>query len=406
MTVINPFKALRPADALVDKIAALPYDVYNRKEAKEIVAANPHSFLQIDRGETLLDDTVSTYDDIVYETAASRLDEMTAAGEFVEGDKEAFYLYELEWKGRIQRGVVGCVLALEYEKGIIKKHENTREVKELDRIRHIDALNAHTGPIFLTYKNNAAMIDALDSAAKSSKVIFEFTGDDEVRHKGYLVDDDAAIKGIRSAAESLDSLYIADGHHRAASAAKVAGMRNYEGESAQFLAVAFPNDELKILDYNRVVKDLNGLAKETFLSAVEDAFKVEAVGDEPFVPKEKATFGMYLDNVWYKLSFRKLDEVKDDPVDSLDVAILQDYLLKPILGIEDPRTSERIDFVGGIRGLGELEKRVSEDMEIAFSMKPTSIDELIDVSDAGLLMPPKSTWFEPKLRSGLFIHKI
>ncbi len=405
MTIVKPFKGLRPASQLTDKIAALPYDVYNRKEAREIVQNNPLSFLQIDRGETLLDESVDIYDDKVYEACANRLQEMIDAGEFIKDSERIYYVYELERLGKIQRGIVGLVQAKDYEAGIIKKHENTREVKENDRVRHIDSLKAHTGPIFLTYKNSDKLNNLFDQVLPLSQVIFDFTAEDGVRHKGYGVSDHLAMEKIVTMSEEMGILYIADGHHRAASAAKIAKKYNYEGECADFLAVIFPDSELNILDYNRVVKDLNGMTKEEFLKVLNDNFHVVEQSRE-VSPRKKATFGMYLQDQWYELTFKKYDEVKDKPVERLDVAILQDYLLKPLLGIDDPRTSDRIGFVGGIRGLKELEKRVKEDMTLAFSMKPTSIEELMDVSDAGLLMPPKSTWFEPKLRSGLFIHEI
>lgn len=403
MATLKKFKAIRPAAQLTQDVAALPYDVYNRMEAKEVVKKNPLSFLQIDRGETLLDDSVSTYDDLVYDTASKKFQDMLAKGQFVKDAEESLYIYELERLGRIQRGIVGCVLAKEYEVGIIKKHENTRKVKENDRIRHIEAIGAHTGPIFLTYKTKENIQNIFKQALKNGEVIFEFTGDDGVRHKGYKLsssDSDQLIEGIKE----LDALYIADGHHRAASASKVAQKLNYEGESAQFLAVMFPDEELHILDYNRVVKDLNGLNEDEFLLALTKSFDIE-LSHEQVVVQHKAEFGMYLKDRWYKLTF-KGSLLGNSPVDALDVSILQDFLINPILGIQDLRTSKRIDFVGGIRGLGELEKRVKTDMSVAFSMYPTSIHELIHVSDDGLLMPPKSTWFEPKLRSGLFIHEI
>lgn len=406
MTVVNPFRALRPYHELTEMIAALPYDVYNRSEAKAIVQANPFSFLQIDRGETLLSDSINTYDPLVYEAASAKLQSMIEAGQFVADDKESYYIYELERLGRVQRGIVGLVQAKEYEAGIIKKHENTREVKEQDRITHIDVLKAHTGPIYLTYKNNQHLQAMFESVLNETEVIFEFTSEDDIRHKGYKITEANAIRQIKQLTEDIDILYIADGHHRAASAAKVAKKYNYQGESAQFLAVMFPDNELRIMDYNRVVTDLNGLSTESFLDAILNNFEVVSKGATQVSPKEKSTFGMFLDQQWYELTFKQVDQLPKDPVSQLDVSILQDYLLKPILGIDDPRTSERIDFVGGIRGLVELETRVSNDMKIAFSMKPTTIDELIQVSDAGLLMPPKSTWFEPKLKSGLFIHTI
>lgn len=406
MSVVNPFSALRPAKELTEAIAALPYDVYNRSEAKAIVQNNPMSFLQIDRGETLLPDHVSTYDAVVYETAAAKLNEMIQKDQFRYEDKPCYYVYELEMSGRIQRGIVGLVQANEYENGLIKKHENTREVKELDRINHIDVLKAHTGPIYLTYKNTSDLNDLFKAVMPSCEVIFEFTGDDGIRHKGYKISDEKAINTITNLTNKIDVLYIADGHHRAASAAKIAKKYNYEGESAQFLAVMFPDNELRIMDYNRVVTDLNQLSVQAFFDSIKESFNVLELGKVQYAPVNKSTFGMYLEGNWYALEFKHNDKLGNNPVDQLDVSILQDFLLGPILGIDDPRTSERIDFVGGIRGLDELEKRVANDMKVAFSMKPTSIDELISVSDAGLLMPPKSTWFEPKLKSGLFIHMI
>lgn len=406
MSIVNPFNALRPASHLTEMIAALPYDVYNRSEAKEIVQKNPMSFLQIDRGETLLPDSISTYDPLVYQTAAAKLNEMILQKQFIYDGTNCYYIYELERLGRVQRGIVGLVQATEYENGLIKKHENTREVKEQDRINHIDVLKAHTGPIYLTYKNNAELEALFQKVLPLSDVIFEFTGEDEIRHKGYKVTEVSGIEMIRNLTSNIDILYIADGHHRAASAAKIAKKYNYEGEAGQFLAVMFPDNELRIMDYNRVVTDLNQLSEAEFIAAIERNFIIVSTGKVPFAPIDKATFGMYLNGEWYRLEFKSKDQLSANPVDQLDVSILQDYLLKPVLGIDDPRTSERIDFVGGIRGLVELEKRVATDMKVAFSMKPTSITELISVSDAGLLMPPKSTWFEPKLKSGLFIHMI
>ena len=405
MAVIQAFKALRPAANFVSEIAALPYDVYNRAEAKEEVRKNPLSFLQIDRGETLLEDEVSMYAPVVYETAKAKFEEMIQEGKFIMDHEEGYYLYELERQGRVQRGLVGCVLAKEYEEGIIRKHENTREVKEQDRIVHIDVLQAHTGPIFLTYSNDLNDLHFLDELALRSEVIFEFTGEDGVRHKGYriLAQDQEAVSAMIAKKETL---YIADGHHRAASAAKIAKKYQYEGEAAAFLAVCFPADELEIMDYNRVVTDLNGLSAEEFLKALDADFTIVSQQKDPYKPMKKATFGMYLDKQWYGLEFKRIQEVKEDPVKNLDVSILQDFLLQPILGIDDPRTSERIDFVGGIRGLQELERRVHKDMKVAFAMKATSIQELMAVSDRHQLMPPKSTWFEPKLRSGIFIHRI
>ena len=313
--------------------------------------------------------------------------------------------------GRSQTGIVACSSIDDYVNGVVKKHENTREDKELDRIRHVDTVNAQTGPIFLTYRQNE-ILKAIVAEEKAKPVLYDFVSDDGIRHRVWKIDDPAQTAAIEAAFAAIPATYIADGHHRAASAVKVGLKRRaenpgYTGEEPfnYFLSVLFPDEELMILPYNRVVKDLNGMSKEQFFEAVKEKFELEEIGKEPYAPAEKGTFGMYLDNTWYAL--KVLPQYRSaDPVKGLDVSILQDQLLGPVLGIGDPRTDKRIDFIGGIRGLKELERRVREDMEIAFSMYPTSIEELLAVADAGLLMPPKSTWFEPKLRSGLFIHKL
>ena len=313
--------------------------------------------------------------------------------------------------GRSQTGIVACSSIDDYVNGVIKKHENTREDKELDRIRHVDTVNAQTGPIFLAYRQNETL-KTIVAEEKAKPALYDFVSDDGIRHRVWKIDDPAQPKAIEAAFAAIPATYIADGHHRAASAVKVGLKRRtenpgYTGEEPfnYFLSVLFPDEELMILPYNRVVKDLNGLSREQFFAAVKEKFELEEIGKEPYAPAEKGTFGMYLDNTWYAL--KVLPQYKSaDPVKELDVSILQDQLLAPVLGIGDPRTDKRIDFIGGIRGLKELERRVSEDMEIAFSMYPTSIEELLAVADAGLLMPPKSTWFEPKLRSGLFIHRL
>jgi len=404
MAAFKPFKGIRPAYDKVSSIAALPYDVYNKEEARQVVADHPLSFLQIDRGETLLAEEVDMYSDQVYEAAEKRLHTMIEDASFIQDEEECFYIYELERLGQIQRGLVGLVSAKEYEAGIIKKHENTREKKEKDRIKHIDTLQAHTGPIFLTYKSNHTKQALYTKVLEDAEVIFEFVGSDQVRHKGYKVAS-AHVDKVKTLVAGLESLYIADGHHRAASAVKIAQKYNYKGEYGHFLAVVFPDKELNILAYNRVVKDLNGLSVHDFLDKLKEDFSLR-ISESPVRPKKHGSFGMYLVNTWYELSLKESHRLLQDPVASLDVSILQELVLKKILAIGDVRKSERIDFVGGIRGLDELEKRVSKDMVLAFSMYPTSIAELIDVSDAGLLMPPKSTWFEPKLRSGLFIHQL
>lgn len=412
MATIKPFKCIRPEKNVVSKVAALPYDVYNRDEALEEVLKEPLSFLKIDRAETQFDKDFNPYDKQVYEKARDILQEMLQDGTLLNDNEEGYYIYELTMNGRSQTGVVGCASIDDYLNDVIKKHEKTREDKEIDRINHVDICNAQTGPIFLAYRSQE-IINEVVNKIKTEEVLYNFIAQDGVKHVVWKVSEEADVKVIAEAFKNIDNIYIADGHHRTASAVKVGLKRREENpgytgdeEFNFFLSVLFPHDQLMILDYNRVVKDLNGYSKEDFLYEVSRNFKVEEVGSEAYKPEEKATFGMYLDNTWYKLT---LDEelLSDDPVQGLDVAILENNLLSPILNIKDIRTDKRIDFVGGIRGLKELEKRVdSGEMKVAFSMHPTSITELFDVSDANELMPPKSTWFEPKLRSGIFVHEL
>ncbi len=409
MALVKPFSAFRPRKDIVSQVAALPYDVYNRAEACQVVKGNPYTFLRIDRAETQFDDSVDTYAPCVYQKAKELLDGMISAGEYVQEQQDVYYIYELIMDGRHQTGIVACASIDDYQNGIIKKHENTRADKEIDRITHVDVCNAQTGPIFLAYRA-VDTIDSIVDRIKSTEAEYSFVSEDGIGHNVWIIKDQADVEAVRGAFADMNDIYIADGHHRAASAVKV-GLKRREAnggagelESDKFLSVLFPHNQLKILPYNRVVRDLNGYSKEEFMNKVSQCFDIEEVS-EAFQPVDKCTFGMYLDHAWYKLTAR--DEIKsDDPVAGLDVSVLQDNLLNPILGIEDPRVDKRIDFVGGIRGLSELERRVAEDMTVAFSMYPTSIEELFDVADAGLLMPPKSTWFEPKLRSGIFIHKL
>jgi len=412
MAIVKPFKCIRPDEKLAHRVAALPYDVYNSKEAKIEVEKEPLSFLRIDRAETSFDDNIDPYDPVVYQRASELLQQMIDDGTFVEDNKECYYIYQLVMDGRAQTGLVACASIDDYLNNVIKKHENTREDKEIDRIKHVDACNANTGPIFLTYRANR-LINVAMAKAMEKAPLYSFSSPDGIRHNVWKIDEEDIIERIRAAFDDIDSIYIADGHHRAASAVKVGLMRRKENsgytgkeEFNFFLSVLFPHDQLMIMPYNRVVKDLNGLTADEFLAAVEKSFSLTLLGSQPFAPDKKASFGMYLEGSWYRLD-AKDDIINDkDPVASLDVSILQDKLLGPVLGIVDPRTDKRIDFIGGIRGLAELERRANEDMKVAFSMYPTSIEELFAVSDAGLLMPPKSTWFEPKLRSGLFIHKL
>ena len=412
MPKVTPFYSIRPTPQLAPHVAALPYDVYNRKEALAEIKKEPLSFLRIDRAETQFPDEVDTYDPRVYAKARELLDTMIAEGSFIIEETPCYYIYELTMNGRSQTGVVACSSVDDYQNGLIKKHENTREDKELDRIRHVDVTNAHTGPIFLVYRSQAEL-NALISGAKGQAPLYDFISPDGIAHRVWRIAEPEKLSRIEACFAKLPCTYIADGHHRCASAVMVGLERrkanpNYTGEEEfnRFLSVLFPDDQLYIMPYNRAVRDLNGLTPKDFLSAIGRAgFPVEYKGKEQVSPVQKGTFGMYLSEGWYLLTaHEKLHS--PDPVKGLDVSILQENLLAPVLGIQDPRTDKRIDFVGGIRGLGELERRVSEDMTAAFSMCATSISELLSVADAGLLMPPKSTWFEPKLRSGLFIHRL
>ncbi|MGN0319006.1 MAG: DUF1015 domain-containing protein [Lachnospira sp.] len=410
MATIKPFECVRPNKEVADRVAALPYDVYNREEACEEVKREPLSFLKIDRAETQFDASVDTYDPKVYQKAREMLLENIESGVFVTDTDKAYYVYELTMDGRTQTGIVACSSIDDYQNNVIKKHENTRADKEQDRINHVDICSAQTGPIFLAYRANAVINDEVKKA-KAGEALYSFTAVDGIRHQVWKISDVSSVSAIENAFANIDSIYIADGHHRAASAVKVGLKRRAENpgytgdeEFNYFLSVLFPDEELMIMPYNRVLKDLNGLSSEEFMKKVEGLFEVKP-SDVPVNPSKKAEFGMYLDKKWYVLEAKK-EILSDDPVDGLDVAILQNNLLNPVLGIEDPKTDKRIDFVGGIRGLAELERRCDNDCVLAFSMYATSISELFSVADAGKLMPPKSTWFEPKLRSGLFIHRI
>lgn len=410
MAVIKAFECIRPDEKVADRVAALPYDVYNREEALKEVEREPLSFLAIDRAETQFDSSVDTYADCVYDKARELLDSRIADGTFITDTDKAYYVYELTMNGRTQTGIAACASIDDYNNNIIKKHENTRADKEQDRINHVDRCSAQTGPIFLAYRADEVIRNEV-AKAKETKPLYSFTSPDGIRHQVYKISNAQSVENIEKAFAGIDDIYIADGHHRAASAVKVGLKRrkehpDYTGEEEfnYFLSVLFPDEELMIMPYNRVVKDLNGYSKEEFIKKIEEKFEIEESA-AAVEPAYKAKFGMYLDEKWYKLKAKK-DILSDDPVDGLDVAILQNNLLEPVLGIHDPKTDKRIDFVGGIRGLLELEKRCHTDCVLAFSMYPTSIAELFAVADAGRLMPPKSTWFEPKLRSGLFIHKI
>lgn len=425
--IVKPFAAVRPTASVAAQVAALPYDVYDRAEAVAAVDGEPLSFLNIDRPETQFSADVDMYVPEVYAKARELFDARRADGTFVTEPAPCFYLYELTMGGRSQTGVVACCAIDDYLENVIKKHENTLEKKELDRIRHIDALDAQTGPIFLTYRDSDA-IDILVAAVKKTAPLYDFAGEDGVTHRVWRMaaasEETAcsqAYAGLVAAFAKVPCAYIADGHHRAASAVKVGLARReanpgYDGteEFNYFMSVLFPASQLSILAYNRVVRDLNGLTKDEFLNALageNGPFEIIHKQESQLEPIDKGAVGMYLDREWYGLGVKPEFE-SSDPVEGLDVSILQEKVLAPILGIGDPRTDGRIEFVGGIRGLRELERKVNridargDGPAVAFAMFPTSIDELLDVADAGRLMPPKSTWFEPKLRSGLFAHLI
>lgn len=413
MAEIRAFEAFRPARGMEDKIAALPYDVYSRAEAKRVVSSNPLSFLAIDRAETQFPDSVGTYDDCVYNKARTMLDEAIDNGSFVQDSAPCYYLYEQTMNGRAQTGIVACASIDDYLSGVIKKHENTRVDKEIDRIRHVDTCNAQTGPIFLCYRN-VASLDELVENRKKEPPVCDFCSDGDVRNRVWVISDAPSIDMIHNTFSGIDRIYIADGHHRCASAVKVGLKRREQNpgftgdeEFNYFLAVLFPQDQLMVMDYNRVVKDLCGRTPGQFLDEMKKIFTVTCEGKEPVRPGHKGEYGLYLcDGNWYRLELREAPDLSD-PVKSLDVSVLQDRVLEPVLGIQDPKEDPRIAFVGGIRGLSELEERVDSGSGMAaFSMYPTSMSELFDVADAGKLMPPKSTWFEPKLLSGLFIHRL
>ncbi len=411
MADVKPFRCIRPVREKAARIAALPYDVYDLNEVRAELFREPESFLRVDRAEALLDDATDPYAPEVYQKARDILWGMVACGDFLTEEKPCYYLYALTMDGRTQNGIVGCVSVDDYESGVIRKHENTRTEKEEDRIRHVDVCDAQTGPIFLAYRARDE-IRALTRRVKEDAPEYDFTSPDGVTHRVWVIDREEDLATIRAAFAATDRIYIADGHHRAASAVKVSRMRraehpDYDGteEFNYVLSVLFPDEELRILDYNRVGKDLNGMTPQDFLSAVEARFDVSPLTGSVRRPQKKGDFTMLLDGQWYACRVRP-EDCSDDPVRGLDVSLLQDLLLAPVLGIGDPKTDPRIDFVGGIRGMDELERRCRADAAVAFALYPTSIAELFAVADAGLLMPPKSTWFEPKLRSGLFLHAL
>ena len=413
MAIIRPFKAYRPIKEHVKDIAALPYDVMSSKEARGMVKNNKYSFLHGDRAEVNLDESVGEYDKVVYDTAKKVLENMIEEGLYIQEKAPAIYIYQQIMDGRGQKGIVCCTSVDDYINNIIKKHERTRLLKEIDRVNHVDICNANTGPIFLTYRNNNEISSIVEEWTKKEPV-YDFISEDGNGHRVWIIDDNIVIEKLVKLFKSIKYLYIADGHHRSASAVKVALKRRkqqgkYTGneEFNYFLSIIYPDTELKVFDYNRTVKDLNGLSEEEFFSKVEESFYLsKSESNKPVSPKNKHEFGMYMNKQWFILRAKDGSFDESNPIDSLDVSILQNNLLNPILGISDPTKSERIEFIGGIRGLKELENRADTDMKVSFSMYATTIDDIMNVADSGKTMPPKSTWFEPKPRSGIFIHKL
>lgn len=411
MAKIKPFLGVRPAAEKILDVASPPYDVLNSTEAREQVVDKPNSFLHVVKPEVDLPQDVDIYDERVYQKGRENLYKMLNDGVLIQDEKPCFYLYRLIMGDVDQIGLVASASIEDYENGIIKKHEHTRAVKEADRIKHVDTLNANTGPVFLTYRARKDINDLVEEILKENP-LYDIETEDGIKHVFWKIDQQNDIEKITSIFNEIDFLYVADGHHRSASGTKVGQTRREnnpdhtgEEEYNYFLSVIFPDNQLYIMDYNRVVKDLNGLATEEFLNKVEQKFEVKLYSNkESYKPKSLHKIGMYLDGKWYELTAKDGSFAEDDPVRSLDVAILQDNLLHPILGIGDPRKDNRIDFVGGIRGLDELSNRVDNGEAVAFSMFPTSIEQLMAIADADEVMPPKSTWFEPKLRSGIITH--
>ena len=413
MALFQAFRAVRPAEGKAEKVAALPYDVVSRKEAREIGEKNPYSFLHVDRAEMDLDPEINLYDAEVYQKAKENLDRFQAEGTLIQDEKPNYYLYELIRKGKSQTGIVGVSSIDDYMNGVIKKHELTREDKDQDRIHHVDICDANTGPIFLACRYPEELLVLMENWKNSHEPVYDFTSEDEITHRVWIVDEEEKIQKINRLFGEISSIYIADGHHRAASAVKVGQKRrkehpDYTGkeEFNFFLSVVFPYDQLTILPYHRIVKDLKGMEPKAFIGSMKFNFELMAMPGFPCKPVEKHCFGLYVDGEWFHLKAYPDIYAKKDSVGQLDVSILQDKVLGPVLGIEDPRTDERICFMGGNHRLKDLAAVADETGGAAFAMYPTSMEELMNIADEGKLMPPKSTWFEPKLRSGLFIHKL
>ncbi len=411
MTVIRAFTGIRPRADRVGQVASPPYDVMNAAEAKQMAGNNDASFLHVVKAEIDFPDGTDPHSDVVYQKGAENLQKLLARGILQRDVQPSLYLYEQTMGEHRQRGIIAAVSVAEYEQGIIKKHELTRPDKEDDRTRHIDILNAHTGPVMLTYRAKPKIDRLSDEICDTTVPVYDFVARDNVRHRFWVVSDPAPIAALQACFQEVAALYIADGHHRSAAAARVAALRrahnpHHTGQEPYnyFLGVLFPHDQLQILGYYRAIKDLNGLDPDTFLSKIATLFDVTTT-DTP-IPSEKHQFGMYLDGQWYRLVAKADTFTPNDPVQSLDVSILQENLICPILDIQSPRTDQRIAFIGGIRGSKALEQRCHEDMRVAFTLYPTSVEQLMDIADSGAIMPPKSTWFEPKLYSGVVVHSL
>ncbi|MCP4545030.1 MAG: DUF1015 domain-containing protein [bacterium] len=411
MSDIRPFPGIRPRPELADKVASPPYDVLNSDEARKVAQENPHSFLHVVKAEIDLDPGIDTHGDEVYKKSAANYRRMIADGVMIQDDKPCFYIYQLTMGDHVQHGlVVGCSVE-EYEKGLIKKHEFTRRDKEDDRAHHVEILKANAGPVLFTYRQRDEIKNLVEELKGKGEPVYDFTADDAVRHVLWVIADEKDVVRIQDAFKPVDGIYVADGHHRTASAFRVRDIMKrqnpgHTGDEAynHFLAVCFPDDELQLMGYNRVIKDLGGLSNDEFLTKLGEKFDCEPT-DKP-EPERQTTFGMHLDGNWYRVSAKAGTFPADDPVKSLDGSILQENLLAPVLGIGDPRTDSRIDFVGGIRGAGELERRCQTDCAVAFAFSPVSVAQIMAIADANDVMPPKSTWFEPKLRSGVVVRSL